>query len=565
MHYIEANVLNNNHKLQKSVFFLLALFLLQTSVSFADMNSEDHVFGYVKTFGSLSDINKFTDIINDVETDSNGNVYQSGAFRFTIDFNPEKERNIQRSGYYNDAYVSKTNADGSFAWVWRTEGYYGAYATSAIADDQGNVYVTGYFNGKTDFDSDRYSTEYKYSRYSWDAFYAKLDKDGVLIWVKTLNGNRDEFAQDIAIDKDGNLYITGYYNATILDFDPGFYTVDWQGILGYPTLFVTKINNDGTYGWTHRSGHTAGNIQGHKIEISTQPEGSSDLIYIAGHFSGTINFDENDRNSDTDLQTTVSNGSSDGFLFQLNDQGNFNWLRTIGSISTDQISDIHTTNTGVYVIGTTIDETAFGDELTEEPLGTPGGRNVYYSQFNADGSYIQTKILPSTSASTRLFIATDNNNNVYVSGIFSQTTDFYSGSDPLASDIREIDGYSNVYVSKYLPNGNSIWTKTIAIDGNEALSGMSLADNGNLYLTGNYSNTVDFDPSSENEFSKTASGYQDIYLLLLTPSPEEFPESTDNTDSGIPDSQTNLEVSNPNLTPGSIQPGLSFFFLRAHP
>jgi len=565
MHHIEANILNNNYKLQKTIFVLVTLFLFQTNLSLAALNSEEHTFGYVKTFGSLSDINKFSDIVNDVETDSNGNVYQSGAFRFTVDFNPNKAISVKRSGYYNDAYVSKTNADGSFAWVWQTEGFYGAYATSAIADADENVYVTGYFNGKTDFDSDRNATEYKYSRYSWDAFYVKLDKDGNLLWVKTLNGNRDEFARDIAIDKDGNLYITGYYNATLLDFDPGFYTVDWQAILGYPTLYVTKINSDGTYGWTHRSGHMAGTIQGQKIEISTQPEGSSDLIYVAGHFSGTINFDENDRDSDTDLQTVISNGSNDGFLFQLNDQGILNWLRTIGSTSTDEISDIHTTNSGVYVIGTTIDETIFGDGLIEETLGRPGGRNAYYSQFNSDGSYVKTKILPSTSASTSLFISADNNDNVYVSGIFSEATDFYSGSDPIASDIREIDGYSNVYVSKYLPNGDSLWTKTIAINGNEALSGMSLTKNNHLYLTGSYSNTVDFDPSSDNEFSKTASGYKDIYLLLLTPNPEEFSDSTDSTTPETPDDNANLEAPSQNLTPGSIQPGLSFFFLRSHP
>lgn len=552
-------------KIKKLIALLFALCLFQTNLSLAETLSEDHLFGYVKTFGSLHDTNKFSEIVNDVETDLSGNVYQSGAFRFSVDFDHGSNINAKTSGYYNDAYVTKTNADGSFAWVWRTEGYYGAYATSITTDEQGNVYATGYYNGKTDFNSDRYRTEFKYSRYSWDAFYVKLDKDGNLIWVKTLNGNRDEYAQDIAIDKAGNLYITGYYNATIVDFDPGFYTVDWQAILGYTTLFVTKINNDGTYGWTHRSGNIAGNIQGLKIEVGEQAKESSDLIYVAGHFSGTVDFDANDGNSDGDLNTTVSNGSKDGFLFQLNDQGELNWLRTIGGISADYIRDIHTTQSGIYVIGTTIDEVSFGDGLNEERLGTPGGRNVYYSQFNVDGSYVKTKILPSTSASLSLYISTDNSENVYVSGIFSETTDFYSGADPLLSDVHEVNGYANVYISKFLPNGDSLWTKTLAIDGNEPLSGMSLATNGKLYLTGKFSNTVDFDPNSETEVSKTAAGYQDMYLLMLTSTPEELTDPNGSTTPDIPESQTPLDVTNPNLTPGSIQPGLGFYYLRAHP
>ena len=565
MYNIEAYRLIKINVVQKTILFLITLFLLQINTSFADSNSEDHLFAYVKTFGSLHDFNKFSEIVNDVETDLSGNVYQSGAFRFTVDFNPNEKIDVQRSGYYNDAYVTKTNADGSFAWVWRTEGYFGAYATSVATDEQGNVYATGYFNGKTDFDSDRYSSEYKYTRYSWDAFYVKLDKDGNLIWVKTLNGNRDEYAQDIAVDKNGNLYVTGYYNASILDFDPGFYTVDWQGILGYTTLFVTKINSDGSYGWTHRSGHATGDIQGLKIEVGTQAEENSDLIYVTGHFSGTVDFDANDRNSDGDLNTITSNGSTDGFVFQLNDQGEFNWLRTVGGISTDHIRDVHTTESGVYIIGTAIDEVSYGDGLTEERLGTPGGRNVYFSQFNADGSYVKTKILPSTSASLSLNLSTDINDNVYVSGIFAQATDFYSGDDSLLSDVREVDGYSNVYISKYLPNGDSLWTKTLAIDGNESLSGMSLAANGNLYLTGKFSNTVDFDPSIEGETSKTASGYQDVYLLLLTPTPEEFEDSNDDTPVDTPNIKTELGTSNPYLTPGPAQPELSFYYFRAHP
>jgi len=564
MYNIEAHGLNIVKITQKTKLFLIALFLFQINTSFADSNSEEHQFAYVKKFGSLHDFNQFGDIVNDVETDLNGNVYQSGAFRFTVDFDSSDKINAKASGYYNDAYVTKTNADGSFAWVWRTEGYFGAYATSVTTDEQGNVYATGYYNGKTDFDSDRYASEYKYTRYSWDAFYVKLDKDGNLIWVKTLNGNRDEYAQDIVVDKNGNIYVTGYYNASILDFDPGFYTVDWQGILGYTTLFVSKINSDGTYGWTHRSGHVTGDIQGLKIEVGTQAEESSDLIYVTGHFSGTVDFDANDQNSDANLNTIISNGSSDGFIFQLNDQGEFNWLRTIGGISSDFIRDLHTTETGVYVVGTAIDEISFGDGLTEERLGTPGGRNVYYSQFNADGSYVKTKILPSTSASFNLHLAIDDNENVYVSGVFAESTDFYSGADPLLSDVREIDGYSNVYISKYLPSGDSVWTKTLAINGNESLRGMSLAANGNLYLTGKFSNSVDFDPSLEGEAIKTASGYQDVYLLLLTPKPEEFIDN-DEPPVDTPEARSELGISNPYLTPGSAQPELNFFYFRAHP
>jgi len=533
------------------IVFISLLLLGFSSSSFSEQST-----GYVKTFGSNYGNYYYADIANAVNIDTQGNVYQAGSFRYTVDFDDSLGDATETSGNFNDAFVSKINNDGTFAWVWRSEGYYGAYATNSTTDSDGNVYVTGYYSGSTDFDPDPNNTIQKSSQSSWDAFYLKLNSDGQVQWVNTLNGNRTEYAQDIALDKDGNLFVTGYFDASTLDFDPGYYATDNQARLGYPTLFVTRINADGSYGWTHRAGKASSSIFGLNLQIVQQVQGTADLMYVSGYHSGDIDFDVNDRDADGNIHSVTTMGSDDSFVFQMDADGNFNWVRVIGSSSSDGIRDMHATALGVYIIGDSYGPTTFGDGVTAETLGG-SGNNVYYSVFNTDGSYNHTKILPSTSSNENLHIQLDSANNIYVAGSFSTSTDFYSGPDPLGTDIRSSNGSDDIYISKYAPNGDSIWTHTFGGTQSDLPRGLALAPDKNVYVTGTFRDTVNFDPATSN-FTKTSNGYEDVFLLLLTDNPANYVDSDNDGIMDVVEDAIGLDKNNPNDTNlDSDQDGLS--------
>src|SRR5262249_5292200 len=93
---------------------------------------------------------------NGIAVDSSGNVYTTGEFYGTADFDPG-------SGTYNlttvasslEVWVSKLDASGNFVWAGAVQstGYTeNDYAYSLAVDAAGNVLLTGSFQDAADFD-----------------------------------------------------------------------------------------------------------------------------------------------------------------------------------------------------------------------------------------------------------------------------------------------------------------------------------------------------------------------------------------------------------------------------
>ena len=94
-----------------------------------------------------------------------------------------------------------------------------------VVDSDGNVYVTGLFRG-TDVDFDPLggvhtpSSKLTASNDKSDVFLAKYDSDGVYQWASNFGGDEDDVGRGIAVDSDGNVYITGRFRGIDVDFDP---------------------------------------------------------------------------------------------------------------------------------------------------------------------------------------------------------------------------------------------------------------------------------------------------------------------------------------------------------
>src|SRR5436853_4146126 len=82
-----------------------------------------------------------------IAADSNGNVYATGYFQGTVDFNPGPGVfNLSSPAFFN-AYLLKLNNNGSFGWVKNIGGAQDDIGLSVAVDTNQNVYTTGYFNG----------------------------------------------------------------------------------------------------------------------------------------------------------------------------------------------------------------------------------------------------------------------------------------------------------------------------------------------------------------------------------------------------------------------------------
>jgi len=471
----------------------------------------DGEFDSVQTLGVAWGNGNYADIINDIHIDTNDNVYKAGSYRLTLDFDHTSGDDSKTSGAYNDAFVTKNNANDGYEWTWVSKGYYGAYVTNVASDSANNVYISGYFSGLTDFDPDPNITEYRNSRYGWDMFYAKLNSSGELQWVNAFYywGTGSEYANGLTIDSTGNLYIVGYFDGNSIDFDPSS-NDDFQDRLGYPTSFLSKLDSNGNYAWTQRIGASNASATVQDLQVD-----SNDNIIVGGKFSGTVNFDANDADNNGDYISKVSNGSDDIFVMQYSSNGSVNWLYTVGTNHQDQYRALTLDGSNVILLTEMYDPVDFNAAGSGD---IQGGANwsLFMTKLNDNGSYGSTQMLLDTVVSNYVSVAANQLGNLFIAGTFYQTN-IDVNPDPNIAEFISTNGAKDIYLLKYDASGNYVWTKTIGGTGNETIESLAFNSNGDLYLGGTFytnQSVVDFDPGP-GLAEKSSNGYEDIYMLKL--------------------------------------------------
>jgi hypothetical protein len=166
-------------------------------------------------------------------------------------------------------------------------------------------------------------------------------------------------------------------------------------------------------------------------------------------------------------------------------------------VATDSLGD-------VYVTGFYSGTVTFGGSDTF----TNNNGNAFLSKYSNDGTYQWTKTLnisASGAYSEGLGVATDSNNNVYMTGFFGGNVTFGT------SDTYNGGSNTNAYVVKYSNNGTYAWAKAFNVSASGARGeghGVAVSKLGDVYITGQYSGTVTFGGSDTD----TSGGYDSAFL-----------------------------------------------------
>jgi hypothetical protein len=236
-----------------------------------------------------------------VAVDASGNVYTTGSFRNTADFNPDPAVTYNLTPFGSlDVFVSKLDASGNFVWAKQLGGIGGEGGVAITVDAAGNVYTTGSFNRAADFNPDPAVTNtLTPSGFNDDIFISKLDAAGNYVWAKQLGGTSNDLGFGLAIDASGNVVTTGEFRATS-DFNPDAATANNLTSAGGSDIFVVKLNQPGTLPIHFSSVKAFQKSTGVQVEwnIDTESnihiyevEKSSDGIHFtkAGHFAPASN------------------------------------------------------------------------------------------------------------------------------------------------------------------------------------------------------------------------------------------------------------------------------------
>jgi hypothetical protein len=271
----------------------------------------DNAFLWTKTIGGSGD-----DWGYSIVADSDGNIYITGMFAGTVDFDPETGIDNKISAGSSDIFLTKFNSDGSYAWTKTIGGSSSDISYSATIDPSDNVYITGMFSETVDFDPGT-DIDNKISNGSYDIFLTKFNSDGSYAWTKTMGGSHEDNGSSITTDSSGNVFVTGLFKNTV-DFDPGTGSDNKTSNGGYD-IFTTKFSPDGSYAWTRTIG---GAEDDRSWALATDSSGN---LFVTGAFRGTPDFDPG-----ADEDNIASHGLSDIFLTKINSDGSYAWTKTIG-------------------------------------------------------------------------------------------------------------------------------------------------------------------------------------------------------------------------------------------
>jgi hypothetical protein len=183
------------------------------------------------------------DVGQGIAVDMAGNVYTTGYFQGTADFDPGPGSFNLTSTGNEDIFVSKLDSAGNLVWAKQMGGTSGDAGQDIAVDAAGNVYTTGFFYSTVDFDPGP-GTFNLTSTGDTDIFVSKLDSAGNFVWAKQMGGTDPDAGYDIAVDAAGNVYTTGYFWGTA-DFDPGPGSFNLTSA-GFSDIFVSKLSGPPT-------------------------------------------------------------------------------------------------------------------------------------------------------------------------------------------------------------------------------------------------------------------------------------------------------------------------------
>jgi len=434
-----------------------------------------------------------------ITTDVSGNVYTTGYFKGTVDFDPGTGTTNLTSAGYEDIFIQKLDDAGNFLWAKKMGGTSYDMGYSITTDACSNVYTTGYFKGTVDFDPGVGTTNLT-SAGNKDIFIQKLDSAGNLLWVKQIGGTYYDVGYSITTDASGNVYITGCFEGTV-DFDPGAGIANLTSAVAHD-IFIQKLNTAGNLLWVKQIVGTSFN---RGLSITIDADGN---IYTTGYFEGTADFDPG-----TGTANLTSAGNKDIFIQKLDDAGNFLWAKKMGGTNNDWGNSITTDAGGnVYTTGNFQETADFDPGAGITNLTSAGGFDFFIQKLDFTGNLLWIKQMGGTSYDRGNSITTDAGGNVYTTGCFIDTVDFDPGTG--ITNLTS-PGNSDVFIQKLDTAGIFLWVKQMGGTSSGYGSSITIDADDNVYTTGYFYNTVDFDPGAGTT-NLTSTGSADIFIQKLS-------------------------------------------------
>ncbi len=420
-----------------------------------------------------------------VYTDANGNSYISivktndftanTVYIYDTRDNSTVHKEVEL--YNSSTLVVKYDKDGIYQWNIRIQaGDYNTYGTSdsiAVADKDGNLYVTGYqvdISGLVILDSGNQETNIQNGL--GGSFLCKFDKSGKYVWsIGNEYGTIEGYKASISCDLSGNVIMTGVYQDTIdiyqiIDGSNNLYE-SLDILSGNYGLYMIKYDSTGKVIWTNGLYMDTSGPNDQVTNPVTTIDGNGNF-FLAAEVTGEYAYIYDTRDSQNARETVElpDPGVTNTILIKYSPVGIIQWYTFVSgisgqpSISVDNRYVKGINNNSVFISGSYGNNTlkvyysvTEGTPNSYEVLTDVSGNNVFIAKYDTNGNFDWISKAGGSDNPINSCILADKDGHVYLAGEFNTTSiDVYQGwslyNDPniyVAISVDNSDTTNNTY------------------------------------------------------------------------------------------------------------------------
>ncbi len=455
---------------------LKAAVILFWTVLILTVNAQTPSWQWAKAAGG-----NFSDGGTAVAADSAGNAIVTGFFGSqNITFNNYVLTNpcpLPNGGAppTTNIFIAKYDANGNVIWANNVGGVGSDYGNDVVIGLGGNIYATGNFNGPISLGNATFTAASGF-------FIGGYNASGNLLWAKSAGSNTDHTAQDMCIDKSGNLLVTGYFLGQNILFD----TVN---ITCPPTAtnaeyaFITKYDQAGNVLWAKGIGRA--------IPQAVCSDASNNILVTGYFYTPSLAL------GNTTITNTGGSNTTECFIAKYDAAGNLLWAKSGAGLSSDYGNSLNTDATGnIWLVGHSLSSSLTLGATTL----TAGNAHMFIAKYDAAGNVLWAQNSDMTNG-VKSQVRLRSNGNAYISGYAT------------GNSVFGIPGGIGGFIGEFDATGNILWAKQG--NSNNDIRGICMDVNENIYATGLFLYSSVFDNTVLTQGSANYPYSPDFFVAKL--------------------------------------------------